>query len=609
MTLMSMRASLLLCLALALSACVSVDTPPGSCPAGTQSLPNCPPLDAVEDESVSAWYRARTWLPADEWDQDPVRLGIEAEIPIQSARIKLLGTSERDALYSLAAKLHMIDQAQHSIDAVYYIFKDDLVGQAFLGGLCEAVQRGVDVRLLVDSLGSISLDKNWLRALYHCQLAAPFLTNADGQVTNRRARVQVVIFNALSTVLSNPNRRSHDKLLVVDGDFPELAMVMTGGRNMSLSYYGIHADGTPNPDTYLDGELLIRPDPASLDDIHVGYVAESYFTLLNGFKHNRHVQGRVPPGRQSAYSQRELALKEALAELRSMPLLADALAAMPEYLDSGYHRGEVMLAHEFGNLIDKKPVAEAVANMRANPNSITYLIGALEDKDEKHIKVVSPYLFAARYLDGNGEVLLDEASEIKAWLDEDPERTYEIITNSVLTSDNFLAQSVVDMDMAPRLLLNEALINQWQGKREDGELNPELVDSEAWRDLTQHPRLQIYETGRSDDRLLGGDVDYGKLHSKYIVTDKVGFLGTSNFDYRSRLFNNEMGFFFRSESLTEEFLADFEALRAKSYRWGSPEWLEMRKEVVARGGAKGMTTKYQRNLYRILNVTGLEWLF
>jgi phosphatidylserine/phosphatidylglycerophosphate/cardiolipin synthase-like enzyme len=194
-------------------------------------------------------------------------------------------------------------------------------------------------------------------------------------------------------------------------------------------------------------------------------------------------------------------------------------------------------------------------------------------------------------------------------LDDDPERTYEVITNSVLTSDNFFAQSVVDMDMAPRLLLNEEMIEQWRGGRSEGERNSQLVDSATWKELTSNPRLKVYETGRLDDRVLGGSVDYGKLHAKYMISDKVGFLGTSNFDYRSRLFNNEMGFFFRSETLTEDFLRDFESLRSKSYRWGSAEWLQMRNELVEQGGMKGTTTKYQRNLFQILRTTGLEWLF
>ncbi len=35
------------------------------------------------------------------------------------------------------------------------------------------------------------------------------------------------------------NRRSHDKMLVIDGHYPDKAIVLTGGRNVSLDYYGI----------------------------------------------------------------------------------------------------------------------------------------------------------------------------------------------------------------------------------------------------------------------------------------------------------------------------------------------------------------------------------
>lgn len=607
---MSLLRHLVISLALmALAACASVEIPPDQCPAGTQPLPNCPPPEAVDDSALNEWYEARTWVPADEWDEDPIELGVRAEIPVQSARMKLLGARDRDALYSLAAKIYAIENARHSIDAVYYIVKDDLVGRAILGALCEAVQRGVDVRLLVDSLGTISLNKNLLRALYQCQLDAAFIRNAEGELSTRRARVQVVVFNAISRIFVNMNRRSHDKLLVVDGFVPDRAIVMTGGRNISLSYYGIRADGSANPDTYLDAELLLRPDPASNTFPNVAEVAEIYFTLLNSFKNNKPIGGRVGLDRRTDYPETEADLKQQLERLKSLEPVARSLAAMPDYLGSGYHFGEVRLAHEFANLTDKRAITEAVANLRDNPNSIMHLLALSEGTNEKHIRLVSPYLFAARYYGPDGEVILDEAQAIRQWLAADEGRSYEIITNSVLTSDNFFAQAMVDMDTAPRLLLDEERIKAWQSGREKGELKSELIGSEQWSELVNHPQLKIYETGGLDDTLLGGDMDYGKLHSKYIVTNDVGFLGTANFDYRSRLFNNEMGFFFRSEALTEDFLRDFEQLRNKSYLWGSPEWLEMRRALVESGGMKGWTTKHQSSLYRVLSVSGLKWFF
>ncbi len=601
--------SLIALWSLLVTGCASFDIPAERCPAGTQALPNCPPLEAVQDAALDRWYDQRQWLPASERDQDLVQTGIEAEIPVQKARAKILATNERDALYSLAAKLHMIEQARHSIDAVYYIFRDDLAGRAMLGALCEAVERGVDVRLMVDSLGSISFDKNLLRALYSCQWNAGFVPTGNGAISTRRARIQVVIFNALSALKANPNRRSHDKLMVVDGFVPDRAIVITGGRNISLDYYGIEADGTPNPDTYMDAELLLRPVPGDEQEYTVSEAAEIYFSLLAGFKGNKHLQTRVAISGREGYAASRLLLKDSLREIRTLPRLAQALAAMPDYLSSGFAEVEVLLAHEFGNLVNSAVVSRALENQDSNPNSIMGVMASVDTRDDKNIKLVSPYLFIAKYRDATGEVVLDEAEMFWQWLEEDPERSLDIITNSVLTSDNFFAQAYVDMDMAPRMLLDAAHKEAWRASRRESELNPELVDSEAWLRLVNSPRVRLYETGRGDDRRIGGEQTYGKLHAKYLLTDEVGFLGTANFDYRSRLFNNEMGFFFRGEALHHYLVEDFERLRGMSYRWGTPEWLEMRRRLVEAGGPKGLTTKYQRALYRLLKSTGLYWLF
>jgi phosphatidylserine/phosphatidylglycerophosphate/cardiolipin synthase-like enzyme len=99
------------------------------------------------------------------------------------------------------------------------------------------------------------------------------------------------------------------------------------------------------------------------------------------------------------------------------------------------------------------------------------------------------------------------------------------------------------------------------------------------------------------------------MHAKFIITDNYGFVGTANFDYRSRLFNNEMGFFFASDELLADLNRDFEFLVERSYHWGSPEWLEMRKEIREGGGSKSRSIRNQRRNYKFLRATGLKWLF
>jgi putative cardiolipin synthase len=195
------------------------------------------------------------------------------------------------------------------------------------------------------------------------------------------------------------------------------------------------------------------------------------------------------------------------------------------------------------------------------------------------------------------------------WLSEHPDNRVEIVTNSVLTSDNFMTQAMIDMDMGPRLLLPPELEAAWLSSLKGGELNEAVVASEAWQKSVNHPQLFIYQTGRLDAAILGkGSVHYGKLHAKFFMGHDAGFVGTANFDYRSRLFNNEMGFFYRSDAVQQDLIEIFEALKADSYRWGTPEWLEMRKQVMAIKGMKGWSTRYQRSIFKFLRTTGLDWL-
>jgi phosphatidylserine/phosphatidylglycerophosphate/cardiolipin synthase-like enzyme len=589
-----------------LSACATTGEPE-ICPVGTQELPDCPPLGAIADPFIDQLYAERTWVHPDELKIDPIEVGKRAEIPIQHADVKFLGTTAEGALNSLAAKIWMIDNARHTVDATYYIFKRDLVGESLLGALCNAVRRGVDVRFMVDSIGSLDPNHHGLKALETCANDAGFMRNADGQVTTRMARVQVVIFNAISKIFVNMNRRSHDKLLVVDGSFPDRAMAMTGGRNISLAYYGIKSDGSPDPDTYMDAEVLVRTKgPKASDEITVGEVSEAYFTLLFFFQNNH----RLRPSRsilaRKKYDGLRRTAQTRLSELKAIPVVKERLDAMPEYMARGWTESRVLLAHEFGNLTNRDVFKDPVENLKRNPNSIQYFLSTVAFEDSTHARFVSPYLFAPEFYDSDGNEILDGARNVHRWLEEDPQRTLEIITNSVLTSDNFPAQSVIDMNMAPRMLLPKDWQEAWLNRREDGEKNASLVGSEEWRKLIDHPRLFIYETGRLDDRTIGGDTDYGKLHAKYLIMDDGGFVGTTNFDHRSRLLNNEMGFFLESKELIRQMNADFELLKSRSYRWGSPEWLEMRQRLFQMRGIKANTAKSQRSIYKFLRATGIE---
>lgn len=584
----------------------------GACTHAVTKPPTVP-KSPLSDDFEYRNYEQRTWMPPSQVAFDPIAVGDAIRAPVNPSLTKILGPEYDDSVKSLAAKLWLIDNARHTIDAVYYIFKRDTVGYAVLGALCNAVKRGVDVRLMIDSGGSIHPTHSELDALLTCRDDAGYVLDSAGRQTTRKARIQVVIANAISKVFVPLNRRSHDKLLVVDGHVRDRAIVMTGGRNISVSYYGINNDGTPDPTAFQDMELILRPTAdARGEKDSVGDVSVYYYSLLFLNEGNKFV---TPPAAGagstgSHASQRKLA-QESLRFLKQLPAIRADLQAMPEFLGGGYSESQVRLAHELGNLTSRHAVTQAQSNMAANINSIQALLGrGLREQPPKRLRVVSPYLFLARYEgDDAGHAAYDDLRMVEKLLAEHPDSTVEIVTNSALTSDNFFAQAVIDMETAPRLLLTPELRRQWRDGYVKNEPPRDLVESQAWRDLVANPRVRIYQTGRLDAVEFGGKVTYGKLHAKFIIADGSGFVGTDNFDYRSRLFNNEFGFFFKGDALYEDLNAEFDKLVAKSYAWGSPEWIEMRRALLKQDGIKPMTSRFQRWLYKMSRATGLEWLF
>ena len=584
------------------------------CPAGTQDLPDCPPASAVNDGDVNKLYDSRTWMPAREVKIDTIKLGEQARVPINEARTKVIGPTYDDSLTSLAAKIWLIENAQHTIDAMYYIFKPDVVGYSILGALCNAVQRGIDVRLMVDSVGSMSPTHNGLRALETCAEDAGFMRNADGKVTTKRARVQVVIFNAISKF--NFNRRSHDKILIVDGHIPEKMAVMTGGRNISKDYYGINKDGSQDPSAFRDLELFLRSSQdENTGDRDVGGVSEIYYTLLFLHKGNKRLRPLDDDEQRTIYQKEREKSQQKLAFLKSLPLLQKHLQAMPSYTSEGFRSSKVRLAHQLGNLTNKEVTTKVLENVENNPNSILYLISQITDKRLAEgatggtLRIVSPYLFAGLYYNAEGEVVYDGAKNLLKAVAEDPSLRIEIVTNSVMTSDNFFTQAIIDFDMAPRLLLTPEMQEAWLSAPDDSDTNPTVAKSDEWNKLINHPQVFIYQTGKLDSVLFpNGTVDYGKLHAKFIFGEKVGFIGTSNFDYRSNLYNNEMGFFYQDDELHKDLVKIFELLKSTSYRWGTPEWLQMRKELMASDNSKAGPARKQRFWFKTTRALGIEYL-
>ncbi|MFD0724462.1 phospholipase D family protein [Lysobacter brunescens] len=130
---------------------------------------------------------------------------------------------------ALLARLDLIRGAQRSIDIQTYIFDEDDAGHLILDELLAAARRGVKVRLLADQLA----------ALKHVDTVAALAgahRNFEMRVYNPvlgRARFGYPMY-AVATLccFRRLNQRMHNKLMVVDG-----LIAITGGRNYQNDYF------------------------------------------------------------------------------------------------------------------------------------------------------------------------------------------------------------------------------------------------------------------------------------------------------------------------------------------------------------------------------------
>jgi cardiolipin synthase len=162
-----------------------------------------------------------------------VQLGTAScELPISTAtRVDLLV----DGAETFEAIFEAIRAARHHVHLEYYIFEPDHIGTALRDLLVTKAREGVQVRLLVDAMGSKRLSRRFL---------APLVA----------AGAQVGLFHASRIgrrVRPVINFRSHRKIVVCDG--PDGLVGFTGGINITDE-----EDPRQRPDAYHDVHLRLE---------------------------------------------------------------------------------------------------------------------------------------------------------------------------------------------------------------------------------------------------------------------------------------------------------------------------------------------------------------
>ena len=168
--------------------------------------------------------------------RDPEFLGsalaLSDPIPIGGNKIELLANGDE----YFPAMLKAIRAAQQTINFAAYIFHSDEVGHQFRDAFCERARAGVEVRILLDGIGS-----SWS------------LDNSDVRLMRQAGCKFSYYHPTRSWRVDRTNRRSHRSILVVDGKIG-----FTGSAGFALDWSGHAQDKTHWRDAHarIEGPLV-----------------------------------------------------------------------------------------------------------------------------------------------------------------------------------------------------------------------------------------------------------------------------------------------------------------------------------------------------------------
>lgn len=402
-------------------------------------------------------------------------------------------------LDGLLARVELIDAARHSLDLQYYIFRGDESGLIVAAALLRAADRGVRIRLVLDDGETAAGDE---------KIAA--LSAHQG--------IEVRVFNPLryrghlrvvrgSEFLFNKHRldyRMHNKLLVADN-----TVALVGGRNIGDQYF------------QLDPKSQFGDD----DVVAVGPIVQQMSGVFDEFWNSTEV---IPAQAIDRANTTPLALGKLQSAITAQgpaphesadAFLARLAAGAPlNGIDSENAPliwASVRLVHDSP---DKKLVAAGAA-----AGSLMYNTVAAEAKtvgDE--MIMVTPYLVPT-------PVEMQLLKGLRA-----RNARVRLLTNSLVSTPSLAAQAGY-MHYRPALL-------------EEG---VELHEIRAMLGGTQ---------GTGQGKSISRHGNYG-LHAKLYVFDrKAMFVGSMNFDQRSKRLNTEIGLVIYSATLARQTAARFDAL-------------------------------------------------
>jgi cardiolipin synthase C len=317
----------------------------------------------------------------------------QALAPLLAAHPGLSGIHAMpNAFDAFAARMVLAGKAQRSIDAQYFIWRDDQVGMLLFQALWRAAERGVRVRLLLDDGGTSGIDATLalLDAHPHIEvrLYNPFVQRGS------RTLGYLSDFTRL-------NKRMHNKSFIADNQAS-----VVGGRNIANEYFGAAgAIGFADLDVLAIGPVVQR-------------VSAQFDLYWNSASAYPAAQFLAPPPADAAQRLQQ-AFAKALSDAVAVDYL-NAVATSPILVDLLEDRLDLDWTH--ARLLYDDPAKTLDRSARTDVLLFPALMESL-GKPTRSFDIVSPYFVPGE----DGTALLAELARSGVQV--------RVLTNSLASSD------------------------------------------------------------------------------------------------------------------------------------------------------------------------------
>ncbi|HSQ79946.1 MAG TPA: phospholipase D family protein [Casimicrobiaceae bacterium] len=403
-------------------------------------------------------------------------------------------------------RAQMIDAAARTLDLEYFIFRQDETGQLLADALLRAADRGVRVRLLIDDAETREADDQLAALGAH--------PNIHIRIFNPFTyRGHVPLFRDLNFAFdaARLDYRMHNKLMVVDN-----AMALVGGRNIGDRYFQVDPKAQFGDDDVFAAGPIVRELSASFDE----YWNSALAIPIAALPGERPTDAALSAYRVTLDAHRK-ALKADGIEYARRIATGEPLAGMLS--------GRLPLVWAHAEVVCDSPDKRRIEQGETVGSLMHRAVADAARATQTELIIVTPFFVPGPA----GMRLLAELRERGVRV--------RVLTNS--------------LESTPELIAQSGYIHYRRPLLDDG---VELYEV----------RAQLGDARGSGETRAAARYGNYALHAKLFVFDRERlYVGSMNFDERSRHLNTEIGLIIDSPELARETAARFASITspANSY--------------------------------------------